>query len=152
MLPAYGYVAGGAGLHEAEGGGQEAHLQHAPERTSKYNASGIFSHMDQISIKTPNPKCRLFLKTLQSRYLAAGVYLSEAPLLLGFVCGGKAILYVRKLRNLFNYTVYNSCICSQNNPIPSPPPLDTVWLHISALIHTRRGGGVSETVRRLDGC
>jgi hypothetical protein len=31
--------------------------------------------MDQISIKTPNLKCRLFLKG----YLAAGVYLSEAP-------------------------------------------------------------------------
>jgi hypothetical protein len=35
--------------------------------------------MDQISIKTPNPKCRLFLKIYQERYLAAGVYLSEAP-------------------------------------------------------------------------
>jgi hypothetical protein len=31
---------------------------------------------DQISIKTPNLKCRLFL----NRYLAAGVYLSEAPI------------------------------------------------------------------------
>jgi hypothetical protein len=35
--------------------------------------------MDQISLKTPNPKCRLFLKIYQQRYLAAGVYLSEAP-------------------------------------------------------------------------
>jgi hypothetical protein len=37
--------------------------------------------MDQIPIKTPNPKCRLFLKIdhYQQRYLAAGVYLSEAP-------------------------------------------------------------------------
>jgi hypothetical protein len=35
--------------------------------------------MDQISIKTPNPKCQLFLKIDQQRYLAAGVYLSEAP-------------------------------------------------------------------------
>jgi hypothetical protein len=35
--------------------------------------------MDQISIKTPNPKCWLFLKIFQQRYLAAGVYLSEAP-------------------------------------------------------------------------
>ncbi len=43
MLPAYGYVAGGTGLHEAEGGGQEAHLQHPPERASKNNTSGIFS-------------------------------------------------------------------------------------------------------------
>ncbi len=34
---------------------------------------------DQISIKTPNPKCRLFLKIYQERYLAAVVYLSEAP-------------------------------------------------------------------------
>ncbi len=35
--------------------------------------------MDQISIKTPNPKCRLFLKFDQERYLAPGVYLSKAP-------------------------------------------------------------------------
>jgi hypothetical protein len=34
--------------------------------------------MDQISIKTPNPKYRLFLKIYQHRYFAAGVYLSEA--------------------------------------------------------------------------
>jgi hypothetical protein len=32
--------------------------------------------MDQISIKIPNPKCRLFLKI--DGYLTPGVYLSEA--------------------------------------------------------------------------
>jgi hypothetical protein len=35
------------------------------------------SPMDQITIKTPNPKCRLFLKKVLD--LAAGVYLCEAP-------------------------------------------------------------------------
>jgi hypothetical protein len=35
--------------------------------------------MEQISVKTPNPKCQLFLKIYQWRYLAAGVHLSEAP-------------------------------------------------------------------------
>ncbi len=40
--------------------------------------STVWSTMDQVSIKTPNPKCRLFLKIYQQRYLAAGVYLSEA--------------------------------------------------------------------------
>jgi hypothetical protein len=35
--------------------------------------------MDQISIKTPNPKCQIFLKIDQEGFLAAGVYLSEAP-------------------------------------------------------------------------
>ncbi len=35
--------------------------------------------MDQITKKTPNPKCRLFLKILPAKDLAAGVYLSEAP-------------------------------------------------------------------------
>jgi hypothetical protein len=35
--------------------------------------------MDQISVKMPNTKCRLFLNIYQQRYLAAGVYLSEAP-------------------------------------------------------------------------
>ncbi len=37
-----------------------------------------------VSIKTPNLKCRLFLKIDHWRYLVAGVYLSEAPPLLGF--------------------------------------------------------------------
>ena len=36
-------------------------------------------YMDQIALLTANPKCRLFLKIYQKRYLAAGVYLSEAP-------------------------------------------------------------------------
>jgi hypothetical protein len=35
--------------------------------------------MDQISIKIPDLKCGLFLKIDQKRYLAAGVYLSQAP-------------------------------------------------------------------------
>ncbi len=35
--------------------------------------------MDQISIKSPNFQCCLFLKIDQSRYLVAGVYLSETP-------------------------------------------------------------------------
>jgi hypothetical protein len=34
--------------------------------------------MDQITKKTPNPKCRLFFKIDLQRDLAAGVYLSEA--------------------------------------------------------------------------
>jgi hypothetical protein len=34
--------------------------------------------MDQISMKTPSTKFRLFLKIDQLRYLAAGVYLSES--------------------------------------------------------------------------
>jgi hypothetical protein len=34
--------------------------------------------MDQISIKTPNPKCRIFFKIDQQSYLAAGFHLSEA--------------------------------------------------------------------------
>ena len=37
--------------------------------------------MDQIPIKTPDPKGRLFLKIELLRDLAAGAYLSEAPLL-----------------------------------------------------------------------
>jgi hypothetical protein len=43
--------------------------------------------MDQISIKTPKPKCRLFFKIDQERYLAAGLYLSEVSPLLGFLFG-----------------------------------------------------------------
>jgi hypothetical protein len=48
--------------------------------------------MDQINIKTPNPKGRLFLKIYLQRDLAAGVYLSEAPFPPIFVWGGKTIL------------------------------------------------------------
>ncbi len=33
----------------------------------------------KISIQNPNPKCLAFLKIYQQRYLAAGVYPSEAP-------------------------------------------------------------------------
>ncbi len=43
--------------------------------------------MDQITIKTPNPKGSLFLKIDLKRDLAAGIYLSEAPPLLGFCLG-----------------------------------------------------------------
>ncbi len=39
----------------------------------------LFLSTDQISVKTLNPKCWLFLKIDQLIYLAAGVYLSEAP-------------------------------------------------------------------------
>jgi hypothetical protein len=35
--------------------------------------------MDQITLKTPNPKCRFFLKIDLYGDLAAGVYLTEAP-------------------------------------------------------------------------
>jgi hypothetical protein len=42
--------------------------------------------MNQISIKTPNPKCRLFLKIDQEKYLAAGPLPSQV-----FAWGGKAI-------------------------------------------------------------
>jgi hypothetical protein len=53
--------------------------------------------MNQITIKTPYPKCRFLLKNLPAkRDLAAGVYLSKAP------WGGNAIL---KDRNLVKYGV-----------------------------------------------
>ncbi len=54
--------------------------------------------MDQITIKTPNPKCRLFLKILPAKDLAAGVYLSEAPFpLLGFCLGCHYSYFVHTL-------------------------------------------------------
>jgi hypothetical protein len=77
--------------------------------------------MDQIFIKTPNPKCRLFLKIDQYRYLAAGVYLSEAPSLLGFCLGwlrnsvGSESGQIHSVKLLY--------ICSPHNRIPSPSPL-----------------------------
>jgi hypothetical protein len=46
------------------------------------DGSWMAGSVDQVSIKTPHPNCRLFLKIDQLRYLAAGVYLSEAPDLL----------------------------------------------------------------------
>jgi hypothetical protein len=41
-------------------------------------AQQILLPMDQIPIKTPNPKCRLFLKIDQKKVLGVGCYLSEA--------------------------------------------------------------------------
>jgi hypothetical protein len=55
----------------------EGHLECVKVHT--HCPTNIVYTMDQISLKTPNPKCRLFLKIHQERYLAAGVYLSEAP-------------------------------------------------------------------------
>ncbi len=45
--------------------------------TAAMHLSCTLQGMEQISIKTPNPKCRIFLKIDLYRYLAAGVYLSE---------------------------------------------------------------------------
>ncbi len=42
---------------------------------------------DQITIKTPNPKCRLFLNVPVKGFICL-----RTPPLLGFVWGGKAIL------------------------------------------------------------
>jgi hypothetical protein len=63
--------------------------------------------MDQICIKTPNPKCRLFLKMYQQRYLAAGVYLSEAPSPLRFSLG-----VVRQACRFGIWSNTGACICS----------------------------------------
>jgi hypothetical protein len=43
--------------------------------------------MDQITIKTPNPKGRLFFKIDLEWDLAAGVYLYETPFSPGFLFG-----------------------------------------------------------------
>ncbi len=43
-----------------------------------YNSETVL-RKDQISKKTPTPKCRLFLKIDQKRYLVAGEYLPEGP-------------------------------------------------------------------------
>jgi hypothetical protein len=56
--------------------------------------------MDQISIKTPNPKWWLFLKINHAVKGLGGRCLRPPPLL-GFVWGGKAIL---QDRNLVKYT------------------------------------------------
>jgi hypothetical protein len=45
---------------------------------TRTTSSPFTSPMDQITMKTPNLKCRLFFKIGQYRNLAAGVYLSEA--------------------------------------------------------------------------
>jgi hypothetical protein len=64
---------------------QDLNVEEAGRRTSQ----NCRQNMDQISIKTPNPKGRLFFKIDLLRDLAAGVYLSEAPSppLLGFCLG-----------------------------------------------------------------
>ncbi len=79
--------------------------------------------MDQTSVKTPNPKYGLFWKI----YLAAGVYLPEAPIL-----PPAAGVYLPEA------------------PILPPFLLRTVWIHTAVLFHTGKGG-VVEPVRRLEG-
>jgi hypothetical protein len=82
----------------------------------------ITHRMDQMTKKTPNPKCRLFLKIDLGRGLAAGVYLSEAP------WGGKAICWFGIWSS--RYTVYSSCTCCPHNPI--------IRRHLKAVLWTRR--------------
>ncbi len=50
--------------------------------------------------------------------MAAGVYLSEAPSPPRFLFGVEKQFF--RVGIWPNYTVYNSCICSPHNPIPSP--------------------------------
>jgi hypothetical protein len=54
-------------------------------------------------------------------------------------------------RNLVKYTVYNSCICSPHNLIPSPLCY-ILYKYIDLYLFTQvRGGGGGEPVRRLEG-
>jgi hypothetical protein len=69
--------------------------------------------------------------------MAAGVYLSEAPFPPKSFWGGKALLYVR---NLVKYTVYNSCICSPHNLIPSPPSV-THFINTYPCTYSHKQGG-----------
>jgi len=95
--------------------------------------------MDQKSKKTPNPKCRLFLKIDQYWYLAAGVYLSEAPYPPRFLFGVVKQFYEGSEFG----TVYYSCICSPHNPIPSRPVSHCQECIDLYLFTKGKGGGVN---------
>jgi hypothetical protein len=79
--------------------------------------------MDQITIKKPNPKGRLFLKIDLERDLAAGVYLSEAPSPSSFLFG---LAY-----KMYKYILLGPCTYS----------------HRAMGV----GGGGCEPVKRLEG-
>jgi hypothetical protein len=104
--------------------------------------------MDQISIKTPKPKCRHFLKmTSKGTWRQVFICLRPPPHL-GFVWVGKVLF---KAWNLVKYRVYNSCICSPHNPVPSPPLSLCMNTYPCTNSH-KEGGGGGEPVRRLEGC
>ncbi len=67
------------------------------------------SLMDPISIKTPNPKCWLFLKI----YLAAGVYLPEAPGVVKQFCRF----------GIWSNTHYKSPVYALHTTRSPPPPV-----------------------------
>ncbi len=95
--------------------------------------------MDQIAIKIPNPKCRLFLKIDLVSDLAAGVYLSEAPLILGFCLGW----YINFVDSGSGKILYNYCMLSiQPDPSPPPPPPTcyTLYKYIPLHLFTQRRG------------
>ncbi len=98
-------------------------------RMRQVNKSGF--RMDQITIKTPNPKGKVvFSKKSTCKGIGRQVFICLGPLTSQvFVWGCKAILQVR---NQLKYTVYKSSI------------------HTSVLMHTGKGGG-GQPVRRLEG-
>ncbi len=88
------------------------------------------TYMDQISIKTPNPKCRLFLKIDQYRGLAAGVW---GPL------PAKVLFGVVKQFCRFGIWSNKHCICSPHNPIPHPR-YTLYKMYKPVFIHTGKEG------------
>ncbi len=79
--------------------------------------SNLLLPMDQITIKTPNPKGRLFfLKIDLLRNLAAGVYLSEAPSPLRFLFG--------VVKQFCRFGIWSNTQC-----ITPVDALHTTWSH-----------------------
>jgi hypothetical protein len=73
--------------------------------------------------KTPNPKCRLFLKNWRKDvFHGQNIYKTPNP---------KCRLFLKNWQQVF--------IC-QRPPIPSPPPV-TYCMNTPVLIHTGKGGG-----------
>jgi hypothetical protein len=98
--------------------------------------------MNQKALKTPNPKCRLFLKIDLSRDLAACIYKSEAHSPPRFLFG--------VVKQFCRFKIWSNTQCITHVDVlhttRSPPPLLHIVqyrLYRPVLIHTGKGGGVN---------
>jgi hypothetical protein len=119
-----------------------------PGAAQRPGPAGPAASMDQIALKKPNPKCRLFLKIDLYRDLAACVYLSEAPSPLRFLFG--------VVKQFFRFGIWSNTQCitpldalHTNRSTPPPPTvthcidcIDCIDLYL--FTQGRVGGGKLE--------
>jgi hypothetical protein len=114
---------------------------------SNIHPTWLVLSMGPLTIKTPNPQCRLFLKTdREGTWRQVFICLRPSGIVKQFFWFG--------IWSNTHYTVYNSCICSPHNP-PPPPVAHCINTYLCTYSHKEEGEGggrrTSEKVRGATG-